>query len=511
MTNSYYKQVILNLIWGVIGGFLSYLVNFLLTPYITNRVVIEAYGFVSLGNTLIAYVNIIAIGLNSFTARYVAIHYHNKEYDEANSVYSSVIIANIILSFVVMAICVPLIYELDEFLEIPNELILDVKLLFLFVLFNYLVNLFIGVINTVAFINNKIRITSRIKAFASIVYTFSILFLFNIEDVNIVYIGVATLIASVVCLGLIYISSLRLDDKIRFSINMWSVKKIKKVINAGIFNSINSLGGTLGSGLDLLITNRYLNVVTMGQIAVGNQLGLLFTMAVSLVSNVFQPKQLEAYSQRDYSGLVSQLKLSMKICGLLGISFLVIFIAIGYDFLALWIPNQEIERIYYIVIIIFLGDAIVSIITPLYYVSTLTVKMKPVCVTTLVCGIMNVLAMMLFIPYNLEWGACIVVGTTSTLNLVLLVLFPILSKKQLALLDNPFWGIIAKFIFIMISFSLLALFFADAVHYYDWYHMILYSIVVEVIIILGYGCVMFANSDFKNLVMIVRNKLNRNC
>ncbi len=444
------KQIIINLIWSIIGGFLSYIVNFFLTSYIVNRIGIEAYGFVSLGNTLISYINIIAVGLNSFAARFIAVYYHKGEYEEASSVYSSILIANIILSIVILFVSIPMIVRLENLLVIPQNLIFDVKLLFIFVLLNYLINLFVGVVNTVAFINNKTGVTARIKSVTAIIYMILSIVLFGIVGVKIYYVGIANIAASIVCFILAIKCMLKIDDKIKFSLKKCSLGKVKEVVSAGVYNSINSLGGTLGSGLDLIITNKLLSNLAMGQISVGNQIGMIATMGTSIISGVFQPKQLEAYSKNNTNGLIKQLLVSMKVCGFVGGGFLMVFTCLGYFFLELWMPTQQIEMIYVITIIVLIGNAIVSITTPLYYVMTLTLKMKSVCFITVACGVMNVSSMLLFIRNNIGIGQFVIVGTTAVLDIVALGIFPHLSKKYLKLAGNPFWKLIFKYIVFMI-------------------------------------------------------------
>ena len=55
------------------GVFISYAINFLLTPYITDNVGIEAYGFVSIAKTAVSYAEIITVALTTFVVRYISI------------------------------------------------------------------------------------------------------------------------------------------------------------------------------------------------------------------------------------------------------------------------------------------------------------------------------------------------------------------------------------------------------------------------------------------------------
>ena len=44
---------------------------FLLTPYITDTIGIEAYGFVSMAKTAVSYAQIFTIALTTFVVRYI--------------------------------------------------------------------------------------------------------------------------------------------------------------------------------------------------------------------------------------------------------------------------------------------------------------------------------------------------------------------------------------------------------------------------------------------------------
>ena len=81
--------IILNLV-------IQFTINFFLTSYLVRTVGSTAYGFFTLANTLVNYALIISAALNSMSARFVGIEYHNKQYDTAIGYYSSVFFGDII-------------------------------------------------------------------------------------------------------------------------------------------------------------------------------------------------------------------------------------------------------------------------------------------------------------------------------------------------------------------------------------------------------------------------------
>ena len=67
-----------------IAFIVNYGINLVLTPYITDNVGTEAYGFVSLAKQFAQYATIVTTALNSFASRYVTIAYHKDNKKEAN-------------------------------------------------------------------------------------------------------------------------------------------------------------------------------------------------------------------------------------------------------------------------------------------------------------------------------------------------------------------------------------------------------------------------------------------
>ena len=89
MRKSDNKAILLNMIWSCTAVIINYLINFLITPYVTNNIGVEAYGFVALANTFTTYIDIISVGLNAFASRFISIAYHKNDIKKANDYYSS--------------------------------------------------------------------------------------------------------------------------------------------------------------------------------------------------------------------------------------------------------------------------------------------------------------------------------------------------------------------------------------------------------------------------------------
>ena len=73
------KRMLMTILTSGIATILSFLISFSLTPYITNKLGVEAYGFVTLAKNFTQYATIITIALNSYAARYITVSYHKND------------------------------------------------------------------------------------------------------------------------------------------------------------------------------------------------------------------------------------------------------------------------------------------------------------------------------------------------------------------------------------------------------------------------------------------------
>lgn len=432
-------QIKMNMLWNGISVMISTVISFLLTPYITNNLGIEASGFVSLSNTIVSYVDIIAIALNAFGSRNIGIAYHNGDIEEANKYYSSLLIANILFSGLISIILFMCILRLEFLLNISDYLINDVKILFFLVLLNYTLNLFSNIFSIGAFVKNKISITYRNKGFSSILYAVILAVLLYLWDIKVYYAAIGHVIATLFCIITNYLASKRIIPELEFRINYFSIKKVLKLITSGIWNSISNIGVLLNTGLDLLVTNKMLTNIVMGQISITKQLSSIMTTVTSIVVNAFQPKQLQLYAQGDEDALVNNFGQSIKLTSILCNVIFSCFFVMGVPFLNLWIPGQDAVYIYKLCLIVFLGDIVVAIARPLYYVFTLTDNLRITCFITLFNGILNFCSMVFLLSYT-NLGGYAVVGTTLVINGVSnLFITPFLAQKFLKLKKNPFY------------------------------------------------------------------------
>ena len=135
------KNISLNMIASLLVFIINLIINFFLTPYLTEKIGTEAYGFVSLANNFVNYATILTIALNSMASRFITIAIHQDKREEANKYFTSVFFANLFIILVLIVPAIVLILYLEHFFKIPENIIYDIKLLFSLIFLNFFVTI----------------------------------------------------------------------------------------------------------------------------------------------------------------------------------------------------------------------------------------------------------------------------------------------------------------------------------------------------------------------------------
>lgn len=432
------RVIALNMFWSLLSLCINYLMNFLITPYVTNNIGVEAYGFVALANTFISYVDILAVGLNAFAGRFIAMAYYQKKLEKANRYFSSTILADLILACVLLAGGTVAIVRLDRMLQIPQELTADVKLLFFIVLMRYLLTLLRTAFDAAAFISERIDLAEKLQSAAYLLQAGLLLALCLLLQPHVWYVGLAAAVGALLLLA----GNLRLCHKLtpelQFHVKDFSPHAVWEVLSTGSWTALNNLGNLLNSGLDLLITNLMLNATVMGQISVAKSLETIVSGMIMKISTVFRPRCLRLYAEDKMEELTGLLKISMRCTG--GFCNLVVmgFFVCGHDFMALWLPGQNTDFLFRAGLIVLLSDIATGAVQPLYYVYTLTQKLRLPCCVTILMGTANVLSMYILLRYT-SVGAYAVLLTTLVISVVHFVDAPLYAAHCLHLPLHTFY------------------------------------------------------------------------
>lgn len=345
------KQLAINMIAQIAVFAIQLCISFFLTPFIVRKLGVEAYGFVALSNNIIGYMQVITVALNSMAGRFITIEYHKGNLHKANQYFSSVFYANCIISLVIAVVCIFLAVYLEYIINIPSALVSDIKLLFLLLTANTVINLVFNVYIVPPFIKNRLEITSIRNLISAILQMAMLLGLFLLFAPRVSYLGIASVVASIYLVAANIIIKRRLTPEFYLSRKDYDWKSIREILSSGVWNLVNKASVILEKGFDLLLANWFISNLIMGMLSVVSSITVLIPRVVNMAASSFAPSITAQVAKDDIQGIQRNVLKSIKIMSIMVILPLSVLYVYGDRFFSLWLPDQNSDLLYLITIL----------------------------------------------------------------------------------------------------------------------------------------------------------------
>ncbi|SDB55133.1 Membrane protein involved in the export of O-antigen and teichoic acid [Ruminococcaceae bacterium FB2012] len=493
----------------ITASFISYLVtfgiSFILSPYIVEKVGVEAYGFVGLANNFVSYATLAAVALNALAGRFITVKIYENDIEGANRYFSSVLISNGIISVFIMTVLTIVWVFLENIVDIPSNFLWDVKLLFAAVFVECVLSTFGSVFAVSTFATNNLHLNSLRTIESSIARAVILVLLFMFFSPNIWYLGVTALLMTLYCVLYNIHYTRKLLPFIHISFKYFDIGAVKTLLISGVWSLITRLGALMSEGLDLLITNIFIDSTSMGVLSLAKTIPSLIQSIIGTMVEAFSPNFTILYAQKKTEELVKALKQSMKIMGIISNLPIIILIVCGERFFALWQPTQDARTLYILSIMTCAGFILNGGINCVFNIFVVVNKLKVNSIAVVISGAINVVIVLILLNVT-ELGiyAVAAVSTIITILRNLIIIIPY-SAKCLGLKWNSFYpDAIRPVIFTLIS-SALGILLIIPIPHGGWMSLIVCGAITGSISVLIGFFVILSRSDRA----VVINKLLR--
>lgn len=362
---------------AVLGS--QFIISFILTPIVLEKLGDEAYGFVGLVNNFVSYVSIVTAALNAMASRFITVSYHSGDKNAAEEYFTSVFLSNVVMATAVLAGSVILALNIEGLVSVSPELVTDLRITVVIAFLNAAIGLVTVVFGVAAFIKNELFLNSVGQLLGSILRVSMLFALFFFAVPHMWYFSLAGLLATILMGVVQFLVTRKLLPDIRISLSKFNPSKIWELLKIGVWNSIQNINQLIQTGLDLLIANLFVSAAGMGLLSVAKTVPLALTSLSGSIASLFYPKMAQAYAQGNKAELCRRLDYAMRFTSAFMIVPLAGFVGFGPSFYALWLPDRsvaelgEIQLLSMLTIVALLASALVE---PLYYANTLTTKVR---------------------------------------------------------------------------------------------------------------------------------------
>ena len=414
-------QMAKNIGMNILAFAVQFIISFYISPIVVSGIGTEAYGFIGLANDFTSYATILTSVFNAVASRFIANAYYNKDYDSASRYFNSLIVANIILAGFLGIVGIVIVPNLNIFLEIPQEILFDVKLTFALVFGSYILNLVTTVFTTSTFVANRTDIQGFRNIINQVVRLAMIILFLNFVSLRIYWIALATLIAGVV-VAIMNVSLTKvLTPDIKINLRKYANKKDAFMLaKSGGWMAFTSLSNVLMHGLDLIIANLCIGAAEMGLLSIGRSFPSQFIGIINTIAPLFTPVFVSLYAKDDIKALVKSVNDSIYTCAILLFVPICGFIVYSQDFYTLWQSSLSAEEILIITIL-----STITIVQAYFNATTASMAQLSVVVNKLKlpvfvsfgCGVLNVALVLLLLNFTSLGVFAIVLSSTVIMSL----------------------------------------------------------------------------------------------
>lgn len=335
------SQVTKNLLYNLISLLINVLIAILYTPYLVKSLGIITYGVLPLALLINQYISILATSLTGSLTRFYSISIKENNIPQASSYLSGALMVIIGIIVFALPICFFIVVYVDKVFNISDLLIQSAKVLFIFTFLSFICSLITNFFSIIFYANNRLDLLNKInilRQFSKVLFN---VILFECIAVDLKYVGIGNFLGELIVLFFSYLLFRSLLTKGL----VISFKKVDKVIFSSLLIMtfwviVHQLGDMAIFKTDILFVNKIWGTKESGVLGVVSDLGAYIIMVIGVVSSLFGPLILIAYSNKDHEEVKKLALNNSLIIGLITAILCAILIGYSANFLHLWIGED---------------------------------------------------------------------------------------------------------------------------------------------------------------------------
>lgn len=389
------QQLALNMAAAFVNFAVNAGISFFLQRYVINSLGTEANGFVALARNIVQYATIITVALNTIASRFITIKVYENDMEGANKYFNSVLASNVFIAAFLFVPMTVFTLFVDKFLTVPAELVTDLKLLFAFLFINCLIAIMCSAFGTATYVKNKLYLTSTVTIFTNLIRGILLLFLYRCFPPQIFYSGLVALLMTMIVVATNLRFTKQLLPELKVSRKYVRRSYTKELFSSGIWNIVLKLGFMLTDGIDLLVTNIFLNATSMGILSIAKTIPTQISNIISMISSVFAPNLNILYAKNQHEELKTDISRAIKLTGTIISIPLAILVIFGKEFFMLWLPNENASQLHLLSILTVAGLLIAASVDCLNNVFTITNRLKANAIVIFISGLLSAVTMII--------------------------------------------------------------------------------------------------------------------
>ena len=389
------RQFARNLAASLLSLAAGFAASLCLPPFLIRTMGVAAYGLVPLASSLVAYLSLLTITLNSATGRFVTIAIARGEHERAQRIFSTSLSGALIIGAGLLAIGVAGAPHVVKLFAVPPGYAADARRLVLYAVLCLIISTVTAVFSVSMYYANRLDASSGINIMRQLTYLAAAVLFVRFVAARPQVVGLALLIGVLVAFGLTVYAWRRYTPWLRVS-PVLDRSILRELTGYGAWVIINQVGALLFLSIDLLIVNRLLGAVSGGQYGALLQWPTVIRSLGGAMSAVFAPTMAHLYADGNIDALVTYCRRAIRLVGALTSLPVALLCGLAVPFLRLWLGAEFVPLAPLLILLI--GYLTIDIaVTPLLNLQQTVQAVKVPGIMTCVMGVVKLGAAVLLV------------------------------------------------------------------------------------------------------------------
>jgi O-antigen/teichoic acid export membrane protein len=333
------RHIARNVLFNWLGTIANMAVGFFLSPFILHRLGDVAFGVFVLANSVVAYLGLLDLGMQSSVLRFVSKGHTKGDHKGASEALSAALWVRLQISAVALLLSVGLAVVFPHVFKVPQDLASDARKAILLIGLTTALTMSIGVVGGVISALNRYDLQNYVSLTQTVLRVLGVVFVLRTGH-GIVGIALTELVATMVGNLLLVWIARRLYPELRIQLKRPRKETLSQIWSYSFYAFLTTIAVQLVYQTDNLVVGAFVSASAVTFFAIANNLCRYATQMVSSMGGTFVPAASTYEAAGDTASLLMLYKNGTRATLMLSLPILITFIARGPSFIGLWMGPE---------------------------------------------------------------------------------------------------------------------------------------------------------------------------
>lgn len=333
------RHIARNVLFNWFGTVANLAVGFFLAPFILHRLGNVAYGVWVLAISVVAYLGLLDLGMQSSVLRFVSKGYTQKDHQGSSEAISAALWVRLQISALALLLSVGLAALFPLVFKVPAELASDARKAVLLIGLTTAITLSVGVFGGVLSALNRYDLQNCVSLIQTAVRVVGVVTVLRTGH-GIVAIALCELVAAIVGNLLLMWVAYRLYPELQIQLKRPKREILRKIWSYSSYAFLTTVAVQLVYQTDNLVVGAFVSASAVTFYAIANSLCRYAGQVVSSMGNTFVPAASTYEAAGDTASLLMLYKNGTRATLMVSLPILITLIVRGPSFIGLWMGPE---------------------------------------------------------------------------------------------------------------------------------------------------------------------------